>query len=120
MFLLTVILSEFISGEKCVQWSLFVLLFALTGDLGLRYPGQGEPFPGVELPQVAAAFVRPGHQQQQARCCAHTRRQHTEQQQGTHLQRCRPFASHTLRGISLKPGGPGGVHTGLLLSVGVC
>lgn len=36
----------------------------LTGNLVLRDPGQSEAFPGVELPQVRAALVRPSHSSQ--------------------------------------------------------
>lgn len=53
----------------------------LTGDLCLGHPSESEPFPGVELPQVGAAPVRPGHR---ARCCRQTR-QHAEKHRETHL-----------------------------------
>lgn len=62
----------------------------LTGDLSLRNPFRSEPFPGVELPQVGAASIRPGHR---ARCGTQTH-QHTEKHRQTHLWRCSPFSSH--------------------------
>lgn len=71
------------SSEKCLEmrFTRCHLLAKLTRDLGLRYPSQSETLPGVELPQVGAAPLPPGHR---ARCCKQTH-QDAEKWPETHV-----------------------------------